>query len=97
KAYEYLLRKRFIGHKLILTGHADRYPPVQQFIVKHALEKDVLCVPGLNIEELAALYKLADLAVNPSFSEGGCPFTFAEALSVGTPVVMAKIAVTEEV
>jgi glycosyltransferase involved in cell wall biosynthesis len=37
------------------------------------------------------------LAVNPSLSEGGCPFTFTEALSVDTPVVMARIPVTEEV
>jgi glycosyltransferase involved in cell wall biosynthesis len=34
---------------------------------------------------------------SPSLSEGGCPFTFTEALSVNTPVVMARIAVTEEI
>ena len=46
---------------------------------------------------MAACYRLADLAANPSLSEGGCPFTLTEALSVGTPVVMARIAVTREV
>jgi hypothetical protein len=51
----------------------------------------------LTTRELAACYRLADLAVNPSLSEGGCPFTLTEALSVGTPVVMARIPVTEEV
>ena len=35
--------------------------------------------------------------MNPSLAEGGCPFTFTEAVSVGTPVVMSRIAVTEEV
>jgi glycosyltransferase involved in cell wall biosynthesis len=35
--------------------------------------------------------------VNPSLSEGGCPFTFTEALSVDTPVVLGRIPVTEEV
>lgn len=97
KAYEYLLRKRLIGHKLILTGNPNAWPPVQKFILDHNLENDVLCLHGLTIKELAACYKLADLAVNPSLSEGGCPFTFTEALSVGTPVVMARIPVTEEV
>jgi glycosyltransferase involved in cell wall biosynthesis len=54
-------------------------------------------LPKLSVDELAACYKLAALVVNPSLSEGGCPFTFTEALSVGTPVVMSKIPVSEEV
>lgn len=97
RAYEYLLRRRYVGHKLILTGHPDSYPVIGQFIVQHNLENDVICLHGLSVQELAACYKLADLAVNPSKSEGGFPFTFTEALSVGTPVVMARIGVTEEV
>jgi glycosyltransferase involved in cell wall biosynthesis len=96
-AYEYLLRKRLIGHKLILTGKPHAWPPVEKFISDHHLGNDVLCLHGLEIQELAACYTLADLAVNPSLSEGGCPFTFTEALSVDTPVVMARIPVTEEV
>lgn len=97
RAYEYLLRKRFIGHKLIMTGNPQASPTVQQFIAEHHLENEVLFLHGLKPQELAACYKLADLAVNPSLSEGGCPFTFTEALSVDTPVVMARIPVTEEV
>lgn len=97
KAYKHLLRNDFIRHKLILTGHADGFPVVKDFIRDNHLENDVLCVHGLTVQELAACYKLADLAVNPSLSEGGCPFTFTEALSVATPVVMARIPVTEEV
>lgn len=97
RAYEYLLKKRYIGHKLILTGNPFALPEVADFIQKHHLENDVLCLKGLSSQELAACYRLADLAVNPSLSEGGCPFTFTEALSVETPVVMARIPVTEEV
>lgn len=97
RAYEYLLRKKYIEHKLILTGDPEKFPLVKNFIHEHALENDVLCLYGLSIQELSACYKMADLAVNPSLSEGGCPFTFTEALSVGTPVVMARIPVTEEV
>jgi glycosyltransferase involved in cell wall biosynthesis len=97
RAYEYLLRNDFIRHKLILTGHAAGFPLVREFIRENHLENDVLCIHGLTVQELAACYKLADLAVNPSLSEGGCPFTFTEALSVATPVVMARIPVTEEV
>ncbi len=97
RAYEYLLRNRYLGYKLFLTGQPDFMPEVKEFIINRRLENDVLCLPKLSISQLAACYKLAALAVNPSLSEGGCPFTFTEALSVGTPVVMARIPVTEEV
>jgi len=97
RAYEYLLKQRYIGHKLVLTGNPKDISEVDRFITDHNLQNDVLCLHGLSARELAACYRLADLAVNPSLSEGGCPFTLTEALSVGTPVVMAKIAVTEEV
>jgi glycosyltransferase involved in cell wall biosynthesis len=96
-AYDHLLRRRYLGHKLILTGNPKEMPEIGALIRRHDLERDVLCLPGLTVPELAACYRLADVAVNPSLSEGGCPFTFGEAISVGTPVVMARIPVTEEV
>ena len=97
QAYDELLRKRNIPHKLILTGDATAIPQVREFLAHRGLANDVLCLRGLTVQQLAACYRLADLAVNPSLFEGGCPFTLTEALSVGTPVVMARIAVTEEV
>jgi glycosyltransferase involved in cell wall biosynthesis len=96
RAYEHLLRRKFIGHKLILTGRPDVLS-IGELIAEHHLAHDVLCISELSAQELAAFYKLADLAVNPSLSEGGFPFTFSEALSVGTPVVMSRIPVTLEV
>jgi hypothetical protein len=97
RAYEFLLRERYLGHKLVLTGNPNNIREIAEFIADRHLQNDVLCLHGLSERELAACYRVADLAVNPSLSEGGCPFTLTEALSVGTPVVMARIAVTEEV
>jgi len=97
RAYEHLLRTRYVGHKLILTGRPDIMPNIAQFVTERRLEHDVLFLHGLSLSELAACYHLADLSVNPSLAEGGCPFTFTESLSVGTPVVMSRIPVTEEV
>jgi glycosyltransferase involved in cell wall biosynthesis len=97
RAYNYLLKQRHMPHKLILTGNPDGLPEIAKFIQEQNLREDVLCLHGLSGQELAACYRLAELAVNPSLSEGGCPFTLTEALSVDTPVVMARIAVTEEV
>ena len=96
RAYKFLLQNRFVGHKLILTGSAENNE-ISDFIFNNNLTKDVLLLHGLSLDELAACYKLADIAVNPSLSEGGCPFTFTEALSVNTPVIMAKIPVTTEI
>jgi glycosyltransferase involved in cell wall biosynthesis len=96
-AYEYLLRNRFLGYKLILTGNMHSSPEVNRFVIDHRLGNDVIFLHGLSVSELAACYRLAHIAVNPSLSEGGCPFTFTEALSVGTPVVMSRISVAEEV
>ncbi len=97
RAYNYLLKRRYIGHKLILTGSPHVLPEINEYVCDHNLTNDVLFLHGLSTRELAACYKLADLAVNPSLSEGGFPFTFTEALSVDTPVVMARIPVTLEV
>jgi glycosyltransferase involved in cell wall biosynthesis len=97
RAYEYLLRQRFIGYKLVLTGWSEHMPEVGAFVEERGLQRDVLFLHSLNLRELASLYHLADLVINPSLMEGGFPFTFTEALSVGTPVVMARIPVTLEV
>lgn len=97
RAYAELLRRRFVCHKLILTGNPLEIKAIRDFVEANNLQRDVLWLQGLKVAELASFYKLADLAVNPSLSEGGCPFTFTEALSVGTPVVMANIPVTTEV
>jgi glycosyltransferase involved in cell wall biosynthesis len=97
RAYEYLLRKRFISCKLVLSGLLYAQADVAAFLHEHNLAMDVLFLHGMTVPELAACYHLADLAVNPSLSEGGCPFTLTEALSVRTPVVMSRIPVTEEI
>ena len=96
RSYEWLLRRQTISHKLVLTGNPREAPSVREFVAEKGIENDVLFLHGLSERELAACYRLADLAVNPSLSEGGFPFTFAEAVSVGTPVVMASIPVTVE-
>ncbi|NBB10448.1 glycosyltransferase [Pseudomonas sp. SLFW] len=97
RAYKHLLHNRRLGLKLILTGDVYGSAALSAFIDEHRLQADVICLRGLSTSELAACYRLALLAVNPSLSEGGCPFTFSEALSVGTPAVMSRIPVTLEV
>lgn len=96
RALEFLLRQRYVSCKLVLTGNASAYPELSQAIARLRLQGEVLIVPGLALQELAAFYRRATLAVNPSLFEGGFPFTYSESLSVGTPVVMSRIPPTLE-
>lgn len=97
RAYEYLLRKRFISHKLFLTAHPAANKQVREFLKEHQLENDVVCFYDVPAQMLAALYRCADLVVNPTLYEGGFPFTFGEGMSVGTPSLMSRIPQVEDV
>jgi glycosyltransferase involved in cell wall biosynthesis len=96
RACAHLLRRRYAGCRLVLTGNPAHAPEIGEFVSRLDLHEEVLFLHGLSPQELAAFYRRAALAVNPSLFEGGLPFTFSEAVSVGTPVVMARIPVTEE-
>lgn len=97
RAYNYLLKERYFGRKLFLTGVGDDAPEVVEYINSNGLQFEVIIAHNLPEAQLAGCYHAADLAVNTSLSEGGMPFTFTESLSSGTPVVMSDIAVTREV
>lgn len=98
KAYEYLLRKKYVRIKLFLTCNLNNISEVKKYIVNHRLQYDILCFNNVSVQQLAALYRCADLVVNPTLYEGGFPFTFGEGMSVGTPSVMSRIPqVTETV
>lgn len=98
KAYEKLLREKGVCFKLILTCNYNENDELKNYIYQHRLQYDVLSFYSVTNQELAAMYKCAKLCVNPTFYEGGFPFTFGEGMSVGTPSVMSKIPqVLEEV
>jgi len=98
RTWEVLLRKEYCGAKLILTGRLSDEPRVLEYIHAHRLQFDVLEISGVPSEILAALNMLAAISINPTLFEGGFPFTFSEAFSVGTPSIMSRIpAVLEQV
>lgn len=93
KAYEILLRKRFINVKLIVTANIYNDAIISDYITSRRLQYDIIALPNVPSKVLAALNHLAICAVNPTLFEGGFPFTFAEAYSVGTPSIMSMIPV----
>lgn len=79
--------------KLILTGNIAYIDYIQKYIQENHLENDILVFYDLPSEVLASINSLARCSVNPTLFEGGFPFTFSEAYSVGTPSIMSDIPV----
>lgn len=96
KAYKILLREKFVNIKLITTANLNYDPEVSAYIEKHRLQNDVLSFYNVSSKVLAALNERAVCAVNPTLFEGGFPFTFLEAYTVGTPSIMSDIPMTTE-
>ena len=89
-----LIKREHLNLKLILT--CANYAPLITLLHELNLEREVLILPQVPEFVLAALNAKAVLSINPSLFEGGFPFTFGEAYSVGVPSVMADIPVTRE-
>lgn len=81
---------------LVVIGKKTNYfNKVQKYISRHKLESQVLFLENVSMEELAGIFKLADLFVYPSFFEGfGIPVI--EALFSETPVITSNVSCLPE-
>lgn len=94
EALERLQRQERISIKVIMTAlihfGAD-WTPLPGLIERAQNQFDFLSMPDLPRDVHAAFYHCAAVAVHPSIFEGGhAPFPFYEAVSVGTPCLMAS-------
>ncbi|MBZ9896624.1 glycosyltransferase [Mesorhizobium sp. BR1-1-6] len=94
--FERVLREHYRPVKLVLTGRVGQVQRIRDMIDNRGLQRDVISLPAVPNHVLAALYRLSALSVTPTQFEGGFPFTFSEAYSVGTPSVMSRIPVVTE-
>jgi glycosyltransferase involved in cell wall biosynthesis len=78
------------GVTLVAVGRPTPYArQVQEVVKREGLDGRFRLLSGIGTEELAALYRLASVAVYPSLFEGfGLPIV--EALASGTPVVTTR-------
>nr|WP_262908461.1 glycosyltransferase family 1 protein [Chryseobacterium sp. R2A-55] len=81
---------------LVVVGRKTKYfNRVRRFIDKNNLKNQVLFLENVSMHELAAIYRLADIFVYPSFFEGfGIPVI--EALFSGTPVITSNVSCLPE-
>lgn len=98
KCIHTLIHRRYRPIKCILTaGSIMEVPQIADYIRKNGLSPDVIILSDIPTKVMAALDHLSALAVNPTLMEGALPFTFSEAMSVGTPSVMSSIPVVLEI
>ena len=76
---------------LVVVGKKTKYfKKIEKFLVKNKLHNQVHFLENVSMEELAAIYRLAEIFVYPSFFEGfGIPII--ESLFSGTPVITGNI------
>ncbi|QCT04495.1 WbcU protein [Paenibacillus algicola] len=79
--------------KLIITADIYQDAFIADYIRSNNMENEIIVMHDIPSNLLAAFNCLASLAVNPTLFEGGFPFTFSEAYSVGTPSIMSDIPV----
>lgn len=75
---------------LVVVGKKTKYfNKVEKFIIKHKLQNQIFFLENVSMEELAVIYKLAEIFVYPSFFEGfGIPVI--EALFSGTSIITSN-------
>lgn len=96
KSYKILLREKFVNIKLIVTANLYADNEARVFIEQNRLQNDIISLYDVPSDVLAALNAKATCSVNPTLFEGGFPFTFLEAYTVGTPSIMSNIPMTSE-
>lgn len=81
---------------LVVVGKKTKYyKKVEAFIRKNKMEQQVFFLEGVSMDELAVIYKLADIFVYPSFFEGfGIPVI--EALFSKTVTVTSNVSCLPE-
>lgn len=97
RVVEDLNRNQGICVRLLLTANLKFRPDIVNYISANKLENIVYSTHNVSSKVLAAMANLSALAVTPTLFEGGFPFTFCEAHSVGTPSIISNIPVVQEV
>jgi hypothetical protein len=99
RAVAALNRKQGRNLKLLMTGHLDFEAPWDQIageIRNEQLMLDVISIPRVPRLAHAALFQGAALVVHPSFFEAAFPWSFSEAVSMGTPALLCNVEMTTE-
>jgi glycosyltransferase involved in cell wall biosynthesis len=85
-----LLRKTIPGIKLSIAGSGPQKEELQRLVVQENLQKNVYFTGKLNPDEMAELYRHADIMLNPTTVDN-MPNSVIEALASGVAVVTTNV------
>jgi glycosyltransferase involved in cell wall biosynthesis len=83
-----ILLKKYPKLKLVLTGNLDDVPEVDALTKELGVMESVVRVKRLSADELYSCYKYAVATPISTMYEAGFSWQAAEAMSVGTPIVL---------
>lgn len=96
KGIEYLIKsveivtKKYSNVLFILVGNGEYKQTAEQLCERMGVSDHVIFLSGLSDESLFSYYKLSDIFILPSLSEG-LPTSILEAMYFGTPVISTDI------
>jgi glycosyltransferase involved in cell wall biosynthesis len=93
RAVRILNVERFLRVRVIFTCHPEQMK-MGDFVENLGCNSFIEFLPNLDDETLDLVIEHSSLAVSPSLFEGSLPYTFYEAVSLGTPCLLADIPVT---
>jgi len=92
KGFSFLLKsiplvlKKFPNAKLVIVGRGSMYKTLNKQAKKLGISDSVIIESGMEFEQLAKIYRFADLVIYPSYYEGQGLIPL-EAMASGTPII----------
>ncbi len=91
-----IILKKFPDLKLIIIGEGNKLTYLKKIIRELKIQKNVLFLGKIKNNQLPVFYNLADIFINPSYSEG-LPTVCLEALACQTMTIATDVGGTKEI
>ena len=75
------------GVKLLLVGDGPSFPDLNEYVIQHALENDVILTGPVDKKDIAAYIAAFDIAVQPKATSYACPMKLIEYMGMGKCIV----------
>lgn len=82
--------------KLVIIGDGPDYPKIKKQIESSEVSNSIILLGEIPNKEVMNYYKIADLFINPSYSEG-FPRVIIEAMACGLPIIATDVGGTKDI
>lgn len=85
-----IVKRTFPGANLTIAGVGPERQALEELAIRLGLETSITFTGHIDNESIAALYRIADVMVNPSLADN-MPISILEALASGVPIVSTDV------